>query len=197
MHYSSIIYHINLYIANNSNSASDGFWSSSNNLGSYIIGILVFASCGLITFSIKEFYKKPPSFSGTFYLKLKTLKSAYNPYINLESFYMITTINDSNTKSVGRIEKIYDIEPSGYKRNYVGKNRNTGNIHLSIERFYVRKNKLSMHIIFQGDKNGAQRDSSVIVTFDSAKKITTGTFNSTAADSKGKAWLSDSEFEND
>jgi len=118
---SLIIYYIDIYTVNNSNSISDGFWSSSNNLGSYIIGILVFISCGLITFSIKEFYKKPPSFSGTFHLKLKTLESSYNPYKNLESFYILTIINDSNTKSIGRIEKTYDIEPNGNKRVYVGK----------------------------------------------------------------------------
>jgi len=191
---SLIIYYIDIYTVNNSNSISDGFWSSSNNLGSYIIGILVFISCGLITFSIKEFYKKPPSFSGTFHLKLKTLESSYNPYKNLESFYILTIINDSNTKSIGRIEKTYDIEPNGNKRVYVGKNRNIGEISLFIERFYVRKNKLSMHVIFHGDKNGAQRDSSVIIIFNSAHKITTGNFNSTAADSKGIAWLSDNEF---
>jgi len=51
-----------------------------------------------------------------------------------------------------------------------------------------------MHVIFHGDKNGAQRDSSVIIIFNSAHKITTGNFNSTAADSKGIAWLSDNEF---
>jgi len=189
-------YAINIYsyVVNNSESASLGFWSSSNNLGSYVAGILVFFSCGLITFFIKEYYKKPPSFSGVFFLKLKTIESAYNPYKNLESYYMITMINNSTTKSIGRIEKIYDIEPNGKKRVYIGRNRNVGEINLLIERFYVRKNKLSMHVIFNGDKNGAQRDSSIIILFDKAKKVTQGKFNSTAADSKGDAWMRDSEF---
>lgn len=182
------------YVVNSAEPVSDGFWSSSNNLGSYITGILVFFSCGLITFLIKENYKVPPSFSGVFYLKLKTTTSAYNPYKGLESYFMITMMNDSKTKSIGRIEKIYDIEPNGKKRAYVGRNRNIGEVSVLIERFYVKRNRLSMHITFNGDKNGAQRDSSTVILFDKATKETQGTFNSTAADSKGCAWLQNCEF---
>lgn len=182
------------YIVNNSEPASVGFWLSSNNLGSYIAGILVFFSCGLITFAIKEYYKKPPSFSGVFYLKLKTIESKSHRYNNIESYFMITMINESNKKSTGRIEKIYDIELDGQKRPYYGRDRNAGDVYLSIERFYVRKNELSMHIILNGDENRAQRKSSTIIIFDSAKKVTKGKFESTAADAKGDAWMQDSKF---
>jgi len=173
----------------------NGFWAaSSDNLGSLITGILVFISCAVITFFYKEFLKKPPTFSGVFYLKLKTTDSARNPYKGIESYYVMTLLNESETRSSGRIEKTHDIENNGHKRNYIGRDRNIGLATLNIKNNYFRPSKLYIKLELEGDENRAQRASSIIINLNRVKKRTNGNFFSTAADSSGEAYLQQERF---
>lgn len=167
----------------------------SNNLGSLIAGLLVFFISALVVFLIKDKFKKPPSFSGVFYLKTSTQKSAKNDYKGLSSIFVLTLINESATKAIGKIEKIYDIENNGFIRPYIGKDRNTGDVVLTVERYYLAVNKMNIHISLKGDDNGAQRPSSIVVSLKRAKLKTCGVFTTTAADASGVAVFQNVEFE--
>jgi len=171
------------------------FAFSSSNLGSLVAGLFVFFIGGFIVFLIKDKLKKPPSFSGIFYLKITTESSALKTYEGLSSFFVLTLINESATKAIGKIEKIYDIEKDGFHRTYTGKNRNTGDVLLAVERYYLGANKINIHISLKGDANGAQRPSSLIVSLNKAKLKTNGIFTTTAADAKGIAEFQNKEFQ--
>lgn len=170
------------------------FAFASNNLGSLVTGLLVFFISALIVFLIKDKFKKPPSFSGVFYLKTTTEKSAMGTYEGLSSFFVLTLINESATKAIGKIEKTYDIEKDGLCRPYIGKDRNTGDVVLTIERYYLAKNKMNVHISLKGDNNGAQRPSSLVVSLKRAKLKTSGIFTTTAADASGIAVFQNEKF---
>lgn len=168
--------------------------SSPNNLENLVTGILVFTISSIVVFLIKDIFKKPPSLSGVFYLKITTENSAMKTYEGLSSFFVLTLINESATKAIGKIEKIYDIEKNGHRREYIGKNRNTGDVLLTIERYYLRPNKMNIHISLKGDDNGAQRPSSLVVSLNRAKLKTMGIFTTTAADARGLAEFQSEEF---
>ncbi|QWC50545.1 hypothetical protein [Pectobacterium atrosepticum] len=170
------------------------FASSSTNLGSFIAGLLVFFISTFFVFFVKDVFKKPPSFSGVFYLKITTENSKKEDYKGLSSFFVLTLINESTTKVIGKIEKIYDIENTGFHRKYTGKDRNVGNVILTIERYYLRFNKANIHISLDGDPNGVQRPSSLVVSLDKAKYKTTGVFTTTAADANGIAVFQNEKF---
>lgn len=167
----------------------------SNNLGSLVAGLLVFFISALIVFLIKDKFKKPPSFTGVFYLKIKTEHAAMKTYEGLSSFFVLTLINESATKAIGKIEKIYDIEKDGYHRLYTGKDRNTGDVVLTIERYYLGRNKMNIHISLKGDANGAQRSSSLVISLKRAKLKTSGAFTTTASDATGIAVFKNEKFQ--
>lgn len=171
------------------------FAKESSNIGSLIAGLLVFILSSLIVFFIKDIIKKPPSFSGVFYLKTTTIKSSFKRYEGLSSFFMMTLINESSTKAIGKVEKIYDIEKDGIHREYTGRNRNTGDIILTIERYYLRRNKMNIHITLHGDQKGEQRGSSIVVKLKQAKNETNGEFSTTAADAVGSAIFKNKRFD--
>jgi hypothetical protein len=171
------------------------FALTSSNLGSLIAGLLVLFIGGFIVFLIRDKFKKPPSLSGVFYLKMTTINSAMKTYEGLSSVFILTLINESATKAIGKIEKIYDIEKDGVYRQYTGKNRNTGDVLLTIERYYIGYNKMNIHISLKGDANGAQRPSSLVVSLNRAKLQSNGVFTTTAADARGMAVFQDKEFQ--
>ncbi|MGR3942692.1 hypothetical protein K8984_15405 [Serratia marcescens] len=115
-------------------------------------------------------------------------------YEGLSSFFVLTLINESATKAIGKIEKIYDIERNGYHRLYTGKDRNTGDVVLTIERYYLERNKMNIHISLKGDVNGAQRPSSLVISLKRAKLKASGIFTTTAADATGIAVFQNEKF---
>ncbi|GAB4591881.1 hypothetical protein ETAR_14840 [Edwardsiella tarda] len=170
------------------------FAEASNNIGSLVAGFLVFLLSGFVVFFIRDFVKKPPSFSGCFYLKTTTTQSSMGSYVGLSSHYMMTLIYESATKSIGKLEKIYDIEKDGNYRPYTGRDRNIGDVTLIVERYYLRPNRMNILITFHGDQNKSQRPSSLVANFKYAKKNTKGQFVTTAADSSGIAIFQQEKF---
>ncbi|MCP4010259.1 MAG: hypothetical protein GY726_12205 [Proteobacteria bacterium] len=170
------------------------FAFKSNNIGSLIAGLIVIILSAVSVFLIRDIFKKPPSFSGVFYLKTTTTLSSMENYKGLSSFYMMTLINESATRAIGKVEKIYDIENDGKHRPYTGRNRNVGDVLLTIERYYLIRNKMSIHITFLGDPKGEQRGSSLIASLKKAKRQTDGEFKTTAADASGLAVFQDDKF---
>ncbi|HFK4668120.1 TPA: hypothetical protein ACG0OM_003597 [Serratia marcescens] len=151
---------------------------SSNPILSGTISTLIAA---MSIFIFKEYIKSPPDFSGVFEVECKTLKSAYNPYINLTTHYTLILICDNNTIE-GHIEKIKDIENNKFVREYTGKNRSIGEVGGVIKRNYLRANHASLNIKMHGER----RDYTILLYFRRVNtKSMDGKFWSTAADSSG------------
>ncbi len=148
---------------------------------SILSGTIATLFAAFLIFVFKEYVKKPPNFSGVFEIECKTLNSAYNPYINLISYYTLILICDNNVIE-GHIEKTRDIENNGLIREYIGKNRNIGEVSGIIKRNYLRPNHASLNIKINGEK----REYTILLYF---RKVNTdvmhGKFWSTAADSSG------------
>lgn len=79
---------------------------STNQILSGTVATLIAA---VLIFIFKEYIKPPPNFSGVFEIECQTLKSAFNPYLNLKTFYTLALICDNNNIE-GFIEKTKDIE---------------------------------------------------------------------------------------
>ncbi len=148
---------------------------------SILSGTIATLFAAFLIFVFKEYIKKPPNFSGVFEIECTTLNSAYNPYINLISYYNLILICDNNVIE-GHIEKIRDIESNCFIRNYIGKQRNIGEVSGIIKRNYLRPNHASLNIKI----NGERREYTILLYF---RKVNTevmyGKFWSTAADSSG------------
>ncbi|EPD7867967.1 hypothetical protein ACSD2O_005135, partial [Escherichia coli] len=97
---------------------------STNQILSGAVATLIAA---VLIFIFKEYIKPPPNFSGVFEVECKTLKSAYNPYLNLKTFYTLTLICDNNNIE-GFIEKTKDVENNNNIRPYTGKHRSIGEV---------------------------------------------------------------------
>ncbi|HIC7892183.1 TPA: hypothetical protein ACW7MN_003390 [Citrobacter freundii] len=151
---------------------------STNQILSGTVATLIAA---VLIFIFKEYIKPPPNFSGVFEIECETLKSAFNPYLNLKTFYTLTLICDNNNIE-GFIEKTKDIENNNNIRPYTGKHRSTGEVRGVIKRNYLRKNHASLNIKMEGEL----RSYTILLYF---KKVNAdamhGKFWSTAADSSG------------
>lgn len=151
---------------------------STNQILSGIVATLIAA---VLIFIFKEYIKPPPNFSGVFEIECVTLESAYNPYLNLKTFYTLTLICDNNNIE-GFVEKTKDVENNNHIRPYTGKHRSNGEVRGVIKRNYLRKNHASLNIKMKGEL----RSYTILLHF---QKVNTdamnGKFWSTAADSSG------------
>ncbi|MBZ0058562.1 MULTISPECIES: hypothetical protein [unclassified Leclercia] len=151
---------------------------STNQILSGAVATLIAA---VLIFIFKEYIKPPPNFSGVFEIECETLQSAYNPYLNLKTFYTLVLICDNNSIE-GYIEKTKDIENNNNIRPYTGKYRNTGEVRGVIKRNYLRKNHASLNIKMRGEL----RSYTILLYFRKVNSnIMYGKFWSTAADSSG------------
>ncbi|EOT7376524.1 hypothetical protein [Enterobacter cloacae] len=151
---------------------------STNQILSGAVATLIAA---VLIFIFKEYFKPPPNFSGVFEIECETLKSAYNPYLRLKTFYTLVLICDNNSIE-GYIEKTKDVESNNSIRTYTGKHRSIGEVRGVIKRNYLRKNHASLNIKMDGEL----RNYTILLYF---RKVNTdimyGKFWSTAADSSG------------
>jgi len=151
---------------------------SSNQILSGVVSALIVA---LLIFVFKEYIKPPPNFSGVFQIECKTVKTAYNPYLNLKTFYTLVLICDNNSIE-GYIEKTKDIESNNSIRTYTGENRSVGEVCGVIKRNYLRGSHASLNIKMYGEK----REYTILLYFRRVNAdIMHGKFWSTAADSSG------------
>ncbi len=151
---------------------------STNQILSGAVATLIAA---VLIFIFKEYIKPPPNFSGVFEIECETLKSAYNPYLKLKTFYTLVLICDNNSIE-GYIEKTKDVESNNVIRPYTGKHRSTGEVRGVIKRNYLRKNHASLNIKMGGEL----RNYTILLYFRKVNSdIMYGKFWSTAADSSG------------
>ena len=135
----------------------------------------------LLFFILREKVYKTIDLDGTWTYDQKTLMSAYNPYKGLTVRFLILLSCHGNT-IYGSAEKIYERTEDGKEREYIGKNRILAKINGHIEKRYLSKDRICLHIT----EFGEVRESTSFQILESLDQNTlSGRFSSTIANQQG------------
>ncbi len=157
-------------------------------------------------FWVRERVLGIPDFSGKWYLRSKTEKTAYRPYENMELQHnLFLRLEGNNIR--GASEKVYEDSTYGKRfthsrhvLKYTGKHRARAQIEGSIQKNIFGPDILTLHATEYGER----RQSTIYCRFELKKKFHLfsdrkatnfeGDFYSMVADQKGKVWLSKEPF---
>lgn len=141
-----------------------------------------------IFFLFKEIIFKSPKISGKWILETKVISSAYNPYKNMILKYEAILWLEGN-RIEGTLEKFYENSSEG-ERVLEGKQRRRGKIKGYLEKNYLKKNRILLHVV----ENGEGREYTTYYELEILKNKLFGSFLSTAANSKGIATWQKEDF---
>jgi hypothetical protein len=144
----------------------------------------------LIFFLFREWWHPLPRVSGQWFIETHVEKSTYSHYSELRLKY-VAMLSQQGSRVTGTIEKIFE-QNSDESFEYQNEKRIHGELKGYIDRFYLRSNRLSFHIV----EHGRSRDSSVVFELTAKKGELSGIFHSTAASATGKAIWSRSQDSN-
>ena len=154
------------------------------NVVSTVIGGLVLA---LFFFLMKEKFCPLPNVVGRWHFEMQTESTSYRPYEGMTLGYVAVLWREGHVVH-GTLEKIHERSSAG-ERDYVGKDRTRGEVRGYIDKNYLGKDRLFLHIIEAGEK----RESTCFheLTFGSKDRMV-GEFSSTVAEQGGAvAWRRD------
>ena len=135
----------------------DTFWSD---LLATVIGGVVLA---FLFFLIKEWLMPPPKIVGRWYLEQCTTKTSYASYKDMKLRYVLMLYKDG-LKIEGTAEKIYESSVNG-DRPFVGEHRTRAVVTGTIEKNYLSKDRVYLHI----DEDGHGRSFTTFYEFVSQK----------------------------
>ncbi len=121
-----------------------------------------------------------PNITGKWYLEIKTINTAYNPYKDMILRYVIIIWIEGN-KIKGSAEKIYEKSSTG-EREFTGNNRTRATIEGYIEKRYLSEDKIYLHSVENG--HGRESTNFYDLLFKSDLEML-GTFNSMVANQDG------------
>ena len=144
---------------------------------STVAGGLVLA---LFLFLVKEKLCPLPNIVGRWQFEMQTENTSYKPYHNMLLRYVAVLWREGPVVH-GTIEKVHE-KSAESERDYIGKNRTRGEVRGYIDKNYLGKDRVFLHII----EAGTSRDSTCFhaLTFDSKDRLV-GTFASTVAEQDG------------
>ena len=154
------------------------------NLISAVIGGLVLT---LLFFLMKEKVCPLPEIVGRWWFEMHTENTAYKPYQGMTLRYVAMLWREGHVVH-GTVEKIYEKSSTG-ERDYVGPNRIRGEVRGYIEKNYLGRDRLFLHIV----EGGTTRESTCFheLTLRS-RRCMDGRFASTIADQDGSvSWQRD------
>lgn len=122
-----------------------------------------------------------PEVNGKWHFWVETKETAYKPYKGMCLEY-VAMLWIEGSKIHGTYEKIYEHSSTG-EREYVGSKRTRGIIEGSIEKRYLSKDKINLHLIEEGKQRTSTTSQALVV--DNRQNKLIGTFNSTVADQSG------------
>src|SRR3984957_10489999 len=131
-------------------------------------------------FIAKEKLFPLPRVAGRWYFETQTTKTAYKPFEDMVLTY-VGMIWQEGPVIHGTVEKIYEKSSTG-EREYTGKNRTRGTLEGYIEKLYLSKDRIRIHLV----EEGFGRTSTTffdVVTYDASTM--SGSFESMAADQSG------------
>lgn len=150
-------------------------------------------------FLYKEHFGLPPRVSGVFHTKSKVTQSTASNQSGLLVFHTLVLCSDGK-EIIGTSEKTGEINLSGEKIRYIGDKRIRGVVTGRVERKYLGRSEIHLHV----EEDGSTRKSTIFFSFKlpliaaiipfRQAQIPTGSFNTTAADSKGTTERSDLPF---
>ncbi len=134
----------------------------------------------LLFFIAKEKLFSIADVNGVWYLEMETINTAYNPYKGMILGYIIIIWREGNSIK-GTAEKIYENSSTG-NRTYEGKNRTRGIIEGFVEKKYLGKDRIFLHVV----ENGHGRESTNFYDFIvKSNALMFGKFNSMVANQDG------------
>jgi hypothetical protein len=151
-----------------------------DSLLSDLIGtVLGGAALTLLLFLAKEKLFPLPKVSGRWFFETRTVTSAYKPFVGMSLQYVAILWQEGHVIR-GSCEKIYEDSSTG-KREYVGENRARGGLEGFIEKFYLGKDRIRIHLVESGS-----RESSVFFDLTNPEHSSiVGVFCAMAADQEG------------
>ena len=121
-----------------------------------------------------------PRVAGRWYFETQTIETAYKPFVGMVLSY-VAMIWQEGPVIRGTVEKIYEKSSAG-EREYVGKNRTRATLEGYIEKFYLSKDRIRIHMV----EDGFGRESTVLLDLvDVNSSKMSGSFQSMAADQTG------------
>lgn len=146
-----------------------------------IMGGLLLA---LIFFLLQETIYSLPNIDGSWTLTLKTAKTVYLPYKDMELMYLVLLWRQGNSV-FGSAEKISEVSSQGY-REYIGNDRSIATIDGHIQKNIFSPDRIVLHM---KEENKARRSSTVHILEFKGKDIK-GRFVSTIANQEGSSsWM--------
>lgn len=154
----------------------ESFWSD---VAATIIGGVALA---ILFFLAKEKFLPLPKLSGCWYFEQATTNTAYKPYTGMVLRYVVMLCQEGN-RVEGTAEKIYENSSTG-KREFVGANRTRAIVSGYVEKKYLGKDKVYLHVVEDG--HGRESTHFYDLTLMNADTMA-GTFTSMVADQTGSA----------
>jgi len=154
------------------------------NFESFIPDILVTLLGGilltLLFFWAREKLFPLPDITGRWHMEMTTINTSYNTFRNMVLRYVVIIWRDGN-QIQGSVEKIYENSSTG-EHDYVGKTRTRGVVEGCIEKKYLGKDKLLLHVVENGHGRESTNFYDLIVNSSESMK---GVFNSMVANQDG------------
>lgn len=152
------------------------FWSD---VVATIVGGVALAA---LFFLAKEKWFPLPKLSGRWYLEQATENTVYALYTGMVLRYVVMLWREGN-RIEGTAEKVYERSSSG-ERQFVGKNRTRAIVAGYVEKKYLGKDKIYLHVVEDG--HGRESTNFYDLTISDAD-IMVGTFTSMVADQGGSS----------
>lgn len=158
----------------------DSFWSD------FFAALLSGLVLALLFFLFREWWHPLPSITGRWYFETHTTSATHSRFEGMRLKYE-AMIWQAGPSVSGSTEKIFE-HNSKEAFEYDNTKRTHGKFEGFIDRFYLRKNRVVLHL----DEVGRLRLSSCIFELTRKGDELTGTFHSTASDSSGTViWSKD------
>ncbi len=141
----------------------------------------------LLFFWARERLFPIPDVTGRWYLEMQTVNTSYNPYKGMILRYVVMLWREGN-RIQGTVEKIYENSSNG-EREFVGENRTRGVLEGYLEKNYLIKDRLFIHVIEDGHGRESTNVHDLIIRSD---REMDGAFNSMVANQDGEStWQRD------
>ena len=155
------------------------------NITSTVAGGAILA---FLFFLVREKLCPIPPIAGRWYVEMHTKNTSYKPYEGMILKYEAMLWREGNVIQ-GTVEKTHENSSAG-ELEFIGKNRTRGRVDGYIEKNYLSKDRLSLHIVEDGHGRTSTHFHALVCN---SKKCMTGTFVSMVAAQDGEAvWQRDS-----
>lgn len=135
----------------------------------------------VLFFVAREKWFALPDIDGCWHLEMRTDRTVYKPFQDMVLRY-VAMLWREGTRIRGTVEKVYENSSTG-EREYVGVSRTRGVVEGYIDKRYLSKDRLNLHITEEGHKRQSTHFHQLLIEH---SDYMIGSFSSMVADSEGK-----------